>query len=134
MKMKGGKTFIYRLYWANGEHEYCYIGQSQERYNRYTQHRYLLSIGKHSNKGLQKAYNICKLLPDFELLEYVENPDFANTREAHYLQMYWPKCFNRIIPSGVGPFDFKGVIPIRKLTPVKPTDKRLKANRINNAV
>ena len=132
--MKGGKTFIYRLYWINGENEYCYIGQSQERYNRYTQHRYLLSIGNHSNKAMQEAYNSCKVLPDFEMLEYVEDPDFANIREAHHLQIYWPKCFNKIIPSGVGQFDFKGVIPIHTKVNIRPDDKRLKANRINKAV
>lgn len=126
---KKNRTYIYRLYWPNGESKKSYIGQSQEKYTRYTAHRYLLSIGKHTNKAMQEAYNSINTFPEFEILEYVEDAWFATTREQYYLQLYWPNCFNKLIPGYMHGFDFKGHFEPRIMPPLRPDDKRLKANR-----
>lgn len=73
-----------------------YIGQAQDIYHRWKQHRWALKRGDHANLYLQRAWNKYGAKAfDFVILERC-SIDMLNEREQHFLNVYVPKgkCYN----------------------------------------
>jgi group I intron endonuclease len=81
---------IYKIWIGNK----FYIGQSKNLTKRRDQHINSLRSGKHSNRYLQKAWNITGVF-EFEVLEYVM-PSKLDYREQRYLdiEVNNPYCMN----------------------------------------
>jgi group I intron endonuclease len=80
----------------NKKNNKVYIGQAQNIYKRWGEHRRTLKSGKHANRYLQAAWNkFGETAFQFKILEYCPIEQL-NEREQHFLNAYMPKgiCYN----------------------------------------
>ena len=81
---------IYLL--KNNKNKKVYVGQSVNIEQRYKEHIAMLERGKHHAYKLQRFYNQNKHLKSFqlkyEIIEVVDNRNYLNAREAHYISVF----------------------------------------------
>lgn len=79
---------IYILYFPIDDNKY-YIGQSIYLSSRFKRHLSQLKNNTHYNKLLQETYNALNILPEYDIIEYVEKVSLLDDRE-----IYWIKEFD----------------------------------------
>lgn len=81
---------------TNAKSGKVYIGQAQDIYKRWGEHKRALKRGDHGNKYLQRAWNKHGIKAfKFQILERCL-ADQLDEREQHYLNIYMPRgiCYN----------------------------------------
>lgn len=76
---------IYKI--TNNKNGRVYIGQSQNMYIRWKQHRAALKAGKHPNKLLQNDWKVSSKSFRWDVVEYC-GIDELNEREKYWIERY----------------------------------------------